>query len=190
MHLAMLLLGQNDLQSADTEAQTAVSLLVPEHSHLDTVTSASPEEKMTALIDLSLVRCASGASQSAIPVLQSALKIAHDTYPQDSVPVGYIDFLLGYAEWKSGDYGDARERMSQGVRELGAEIGWGHPVYLGTLRQYRTFLVETKQPEKARQIAAEIERLDRSTKSFTVALGNAPIVENPSSNLPVPGLAR
>jgi hypothetical protein len=97
MHLAMLLLDQNDLRSGEAEAQSAVSLLVPEYSHL-AVSSASPEENMTALIDLSLVQCASGTSQDAIPGLQWALRIAEDNYPENSVPVGYIDFLFGYAD--------------------------------------------------------------------------------------------
>jgi tetratricopeptide (TPR) repeat protein len=178
MHLAMLLLGQNNLRSAEAEAQTAVSLLVPEYAHLEGASSATPEEKMAALIDLSVVRCASGASQTAIPALQSALNIAQNTYPDDSIPVGYIDFLLGYADWKSGSSTDAGELMNQGIRKLAIGIGWGHPVYLRTLRQYRAFLVETKQRDKVQQISAEIERLDPKN-SLTVASRNVPVQNFP-----------
>ena len=162
MHLAMLLLSQNALNSAETEAETAVSLLVPEYSHLEAVSSATPEEKMTALIDLSLVRCAAGSSRSAVPDLQRALQIAHQNYSENSLPVGYIDFLLGYAYWKSGDSKDAGIQMTAGVHKLAAIIGWGHPAWLTTLQQYRTFLAETKQWGKERQVAAEIEKLDTS----------------------------
>lgn len=171
MHLAMLLLGQNNLRSAEAEAQSAVKLLVPESAHLTTVSAATPEEKMTALIDLSLVRCAAGSSRTAVPDLQRALQIAHENYQENSLPVGYIDYLLGYAYWKSGDLSDANKLMANGVQKLSNAIGWGHPVYLRTLQQYRTFLAETKQWDKAREVAAEIERLDRSKGSFTVASG-------------------
>lgn len=174
MHLAMLLLGQNDLRPAQTEAQTAVSLLLPAASR------ATPEEKMTALIDLSVIQSASGASQNAIPALQHALEIARDNYPDKSIPVGYIDFLLGYANWKSGNARDAGELMSQGVDSLRADLGWGHPQYLGVLRQYRAFLVDTKRPEKVHQITAEIDRLDHSANSFAMASRTAPTAQNPS----------
>lgn len=169
MHLAMLLLGQNKLSSAETEAQSAVNQLVPENSHLGTFSSATPEEKMTALIDRSLVQCASGSCQTAIPSLRAALKIAHKNYSAKSIPVGYTDFLLGYVNWKSGNYISAGKLMRQGTRELAADLGWGHPMYLRTLRQYRAFLLETNQRDKARRVSAEIERLEHSGSAASVA---------------------
>jgi len=171
MHLAMLLLGQHELSAAETEAQTAVNLLVPEYAHQANVSLATPEEKMTALIDLSLVQRASGENQTAIPALESALQIAHQNYPENSLPVGYIEFLLGQTYWKSGDSPDADRLMADGVQKLTTIIGWGHPVYLRTLQQYKAFLVETKQHQKAEQISAEIKRLDRAAGIFTVASG-------------------
>lgn len=173
MHLATLLLERNDLPSAQAEAQTAVSLLVPEYVHAPGKSSATPEEKMTALIDLSVIQSALGASHNAIPALQHALEIAHGSYPEKSIPVGYIDFLLGYANWKSGNTRDAGQLMSQGVDNLRADLGWGHPKYLEVLRQYEAFLVDTRKRDKAQQITAEIDRLDRSPKSLAVASGPA-----------------
>lgn len=178
MHLAMLLLGQNELSEAGEEARSAVSLLVPEYSHLAAVSSATPEEKMMALIGLSLVQCASGPRQNAIPGLQWALQIAHDNYPENSVPVGYIDFLLGYVHWKSGYSKDAGELMSEGVDKLAGDLGWGHPKYVRILRQYRAFLVETKKRDKAQQISAEIERLDHSKDPPIVALGSVAALQD------------
>jgi tetratricopeptide (TPR) repeat protein len=180
MHLAMLLLDQNDLRSAEAEAQSAVSLLVPEYAHLPAASSATPEEKMAALISLALVQCAAPATPAAIPHLQWALQIAHENYPDTSLPVGHIEFLLGYAYWKSGDPKDADEWMSRGVHKLATVIGWGHPAYLRTLRQYRAFLVETKQRDKAQLILAEIERLDHSKHPPIVASGSlAPLQDFP-----------
>jgi len=178
MHLAMLLLGQNELNSAETEAQSAVNLLVPEYAHLAGVSSATPEEKMTALVDLALVQAASGASRTSISALHWALQIAQKNYPDNSFPVGYINFLLGYARWKSGNLNDGGALMSQGVRQLSTQVGWGHPTYLRTLRQYRAFLMETKQRDKIQQISAEIRRLDSSRNSFALASENVTTVQD------------
>lgn len=171
MHVAMLLLGEKELPAAEAEAQTAVALLVPEYSHSADVSSATPEEKMTALIDLAEVQNASGENDNAIPLLRFALQIAHKNYADDSLPVGTIDFLLGQAYWKSGDFKEASVLMSHGVHTLSTEIGWGHPMYLTTLRNYEAFLVATNQRSEAKQVAKEIERLDSSTGTFAVAAG-------------------
>lgn len=172
MHMAMLFLDQNNLRAADAEAHSAVDLLVPEYDHRPAASSATPEEQMAALINLALVRCASGDSQAAAAALQWALQIAHANYPDASLPVGHIEFLLGYARWKGGDAKGADELMSRGVQKLATVIGWGHPTYVRVLRQYMAFLVETKQKEKAKQVSAEIERLDGTRDSFTLSAGN------------------
>lgn len=162
MHLALLLLGEHDLRSAETEANKAVDLLVPEGSPSSVETTATPEEKMTALIDLSLVRCTLNRCSSAVPELQRALNIARANYPDNSVPVGYTEFLLGYVHWKSGDSDGGEELMSKGVHELATQIGWGHPMYLRTLRQYRVFLDETGRASEAGQVSAELSRLEQT----------------------------
>lgn len=172
MHLAMLLLDENNLRTAEAEAQTAVDLLAPEYAHLPGTSSATPEEKMAALINLAIVRCGSGQSQTALPQLQFALQIAHANYADNSLPVGHIEYLLGYAYWKGGDPKDADNLMARGVNTLATQIGWGHPTYLRTLQQYKTFLLETKQHGKAAQVTAEIEKLDNSKNAFTVTAGN------------------
>jgi hypothetical protein len=127
---------------------------------------------MAALISLALVQCAAPATPAAIPHLQWALQIAHENYPDTSLPVGHIEFLLGYAYWKSGDPKDADEWMSRGVYKLATVIGWGHPAYIRTLRQYRAFLVETKQRDKAQLILAQIDKLDHSKHPPIVASGS------------------
>jgi len=177
-HLAMLLLGQNDLHSAEAEAQSAVSLLVPEYTHPSGVSSATPEEKMAALIDLALVQCATGESPDSIRSLGFAMQIARKNYPDTSFPVGYIDFLLGYAYWKDGNLHDAGDLMSQGIQKLATVIGWGHPTYLKTLRQYRAFLVETGQRNKAQQLLVEINKLDHPGGSAAVASRDIAVAHN------------
>jgi tetratricopeptide (TPR) repeat protein len=162
MHLAAVLLRKSEIVSAESEAQMAVSLLAPQQAHPAVQTAATPEEKMTALIDLSLVRCAQQACADAVPVLKRALAIAHDHYLAESVPVGMLDFLLGYALWKSGDLVGADQSMQRGTRELATRLGWGHPTYIRALGQYETFLMQVGRTNEAEQVSTQIATLTRS----------------------------
>jgi len=160
-HLAMLLLGRHENAAAEVEGKIAVSLLVPEQQgHSSRL--ATPEEQMTALIDLSLARCAGQDCAAAIPDLRHALGIAHANYEENSIPVGFLDFLLGYAYWKSGDDESAEGLMRKGTQELSTQLGWGHPTYVKALKQYRNFLRETGHPGEADEIGAKIDKLERS----------------------------
>lgn len=161
-HLAVLLLGKREITSAEAEAQMAVNLLVPEQEHPEVQRVATPEVKMTALIDLSLARCARQNCVAAIPDLKRALAIAHANYVESSIPVGFIEFLLGYALWKSGDNSSADGLMRKGTQELETQLGWGHPTYIQVLRQYRIFLDQTGHTADAEDIAARIAKLERS----------------------------
>lgn len=172
MHLAVLLLGERQTAPAEAEAEMAVTLLVPNKGQV--AAAATPEEKMTALIDLSLAHCARQACTRAIPDLRRALGIAHANYPENSIPVGFLDFLLGYAFWKSGDRDSAEGLMRKGTQELETQLGWGHPTYIQVLRQYRSFLDRTGRTAEAKDIAARIANLERSP-------GFAQIAANPLS---------
>jgi len=162
MHLAVLLLGEQQISSAEAEAETAVGLLVPERQQAAAQVAATPEEKMTALIDLSLAHCARQAYATAIPDLRRALGIAHANYAENSIPVGFLDFLLGYALWKSGDNDSADGLMRKGTQELETQLGWGHPTYVQVLRQYSVFLDQTGHSTEAKDIAARVAKLKRS----------------------------
>ena len=162
MHLAVLLLGEREFPSAEAAAQTAVNLLVPEQKQAAVQVAATPEEKMTALIDLSLTRCARQDCAAAIPDLRRALGIAHANYAENSIPVGFLDFLLGYALWKSGDNDSAEGWMRKGTQELETQLGWGHPTYVQVLRAYSVFLNGTGHTAEAKEITARIAKLERS----------------------------
>jgi tetratricopeptide (TPR) repeat protein len=147
-HLAAVLLAKSDLRAAEAEADSAVNLLVPEVSPA-AIHSAVPEEKMTALINRALARCAGNAFPAALADLQLALTIAHGNYSDDSLPVGYLDSLVGYASWKSGDLPAATASMQKGTHELSTAIGQTHPVYLRALAQYETMRTEAGRTAQA-----------------------------------------
>jgi tetratricopeptide (TPR) repeat protein len=171
MHLGALLLGRRDLPSAEAEAEMAVSLLAPHEVQSPFQAAATPEEKMTALIDLSLVRCARNNCAAAVPDLKRALRLAHTNYTANSIPVGFLDFLLGYALWKIGDSHSAQELMENGTRELETQLGWGHPTYIQALRQYRLFLIQVGHRTDADQVEASIVRLEKG-RDFDRAKSN------------------
>jgi tetratricopeptide (TPR) repeat protein len=162
MHLSVLLLGRRDYSSAEAEAEIAVSLLAPEQAHHAVQTEGSPEEKMTALIDLSLARCARGGCAAAVPDLRRALGIAQVHYEANSIPVGFLDFLLGYALWKSGDFDSAEKLMKNGTQELSTQLGWGHPTYLQALKQYGIFLNQAGHTTEAEEIGARIAKIEKA----------------------------
>ncbi|HWA94608.1 MAG TPA: tetratricopeptide repeat protein [Terracidiphilus sp.] len=157
-HLAVLEFGKRDLGLAETNAAMAVSLLAPEHTSNASANNATPEEQMSALINLALVRCAKRECAEALPVLYRALSIAQSSYSADSIPVGFLDFLTGYAEWKNGDPRRAAEPMRRGTEELGTQLGWGHPTYVAALRQYEHFLKQMGRMNEAAEVATRLEK--------------------------------
>lgn len=164
MHLAALFVSQHQLSAAEAEAGTAVSLLVS-----NPASAATPEQQMTVLIHLALVRCARGHSSAAIPDLQHALTLARASYLPNSVPVGLLDFLLGYAEWKNGDTASAAAHMSTGTQELATQLGWGHPTYVQALHQYKTFLAQTGHANEAHQLEARLSSFNPAHANSSAA---------------------
>jgi hypothetical protein len=151
------------LAGADADAGMAVSLLVPE-SPQDRADGATPEEKMSALVDLSLIRCARGDCASAVPELNRALGIAHANYEANSMPVGFLDFLLGNAYWKNGDARHAPALMKRGIDEMQQALGWGHPTYVAALKQYRNVLAQTGSSAQVEEVNQRIALLEASSK--------------------------
>jgi tetratricopeptide (TPR) repeat protein len=165
MHLAMLSIGKHDMDAAEADAEMAVSVLAPMERRADDSSAATPEEQMAALIDLSLVRCGRGACANAIPTLTRALTIAEANYAHDSVPVGFSHFLLGYANWKSGNETAAAELMKAGTAEMESQLGWGHPTYIAALKKYEGFLKQNGQGAAALEVGARIAGLEKGRRA-------------------------
>ena len=93
MHLTMLSLGRHNLANAANYAELAADRLVPERTGHAAEKVATPEEKMTALIYLSLVRCAQRDCAQAIPELRAASGIAQASYGAGGLPVARAEDL-------------------------------------------------------------------------------------------------
>ncbi|HEY4358044.1 MAG TPA: tetratricopeptide repeat protein [Acidobacteriaceae bacterium] len=156
MHLAMLALGRHELASASRYADMAVNRLVPEREHLGATGPATPEEKMTALVYISLVRFAQGNYRDAMPEIRLARTLAQESHGEGSFPDAFLEFLLGKAYWKTGDDARAEELMRAGVNGVESELGWGHATYVSMLQEYETFLKERGRMAEAAEI--EVKR--------------------------------
>jgi tetratricopeptide (TPR) repeat protein len=158
MHLAMLSLGRHDAAAALRYAQLAKQRLVDAKSQ--TSLAASPEEKMTALVDLSLALCAEGRCARALAPLEQAHRIAvDDASVSGDFPAGYVDFLLGYVHWQVGDTAQAAGLMKRGTAAMESQLGFGHPTYFAALTQYRAFLEQTGDLAGAAAVRARLARL-------------------------------
>lgn len=165
MHLALVAYGKHDMRGAETNAELAVSLLVPEHAVGAGADAATSQEKMSALIDLALIRCAEAQCDVAKHHLARALELATANYQPNSVPVGFLQFLLGYTQTRSGDLEGGMRLMKIGIDEMKTQMGWGHPTYVAALKEYRVVLVRTGNGEEATRVEESIAKLERSSGS-------------------------
>lgn len=150
MHLAMLSLGRHDISAAAHYGQLATQRL------LNPSTPSAPEEQMTALIDLALVRCAQNLPSAAIPLLKNAHRIAQTTGPADGLPAAFTEFLLGYANWRDGNLRAAATLMKSGAARLQSQLGPQHPTYISAMTQYATFLDQTHHTAEAAELRAHL----------------------------------
>lgn len=173
MHLSLVAYGKHDLRGAETDAEMAVSLLAPEHASEASAAGATPEEKMSALIDIALIQCAQGECGSAPHNLERALELAGTDYSSKSVPIGFLHFLLGYVHTKNGDTRGGLTLMKTGIDEMKIPMGWGHPTYIAALKEYGAVLAATGHNDEAAEIEENVVRLARSSRSpgSSVALG-------------------
>jgi tetratricopeptide (TPR) repeat protein len=162
MHLALVAYGKHDMRGAETDAEMAVSLLAPEHESEPRAESVTPEEKMSALIDLALIRCSGGGCDAAIHDLNRALELAVGNYPSNSVPVGFVHFLLGYAHARNGDVQGGAELMKTGIDEMKTQMGWGHPTFVAALKEYRAVLMREGRGAEAGEVEESVVKLGGS----------------------------
>ena len=161
-HLSTLSLDQGHVSDAAMYAKWAVDQLLSVKNDDGKQKIATPEQKMSALIALSLARCKQGMCGDALAALQRARDIADSSYQTGSFPVSYIDFLTGYAQWKTGNAELAAELMRRGTAGMQAELGWGHPTYLAAVKQYALFLKQTARRAEASEVKRIINQIQKS----------------------------
>ncbi|MEI9979303.1 MAG: hypothetical protein WDN23_09920 [Edaphobacter sp.] len=151
--LAALSLARHQYGKARDFAQRAVTGFVENKS----------AERYSAIFSrytLALADCHLKDYASAIPLLASAIDEARATRQAGDLPIGFGEFLLGYALWKSEDSSAANGHLQEGVATMRGQLGWGHPAYLKMLGYYSQFLRESRQVEAANDVQRQIRRAE------------------------------
>lgn len=148
--LAALSVAQQKYEKARDYAQQAVAELAVDPNAL-------PFDLITARYVLALSYCHLKQYAQAIPLLTSAV-VGAKTKQQSPLTLGFGEFLLGYAYWRSGDPTSANGHLEDGIASMRSQLGWGHPSYLRALEYYAQFLRETRRVEMAEATEREIRR--------------------------------
>ena len=151
--LAALSLAQHKYEKARDFAQQAVAEFAANEG-------PEPFDAISARYTLALAYCHLKDYGSAIPLLTSTVDEAKVKLRGQTLPIGFGEFLLGYALWKSGDSSSASGHLEAAVAGVGERLGWGHPVYLRVLGYYSQFLRETRQVEAAKDVERQIRRAE------------------------------
>jgi tetratricopeptide (TPR) repeat protein len=118
---------------------------------------AQPFDLITARYALALAYCHLKEYAQAIPLLTRATEDGKAKM-QSPLTLGFGEFLLGYAYWRSGDPTSASGHLEEGIARMRSQLGWGHPSYLRALEYYAQFLRETRRVEMADAAEREIRR--------------------------------
>lgn len=167
--LAGLLLAQHKFDKAKDFAQKAAEEFMANDQ-------ANPSDRASSRYALAMALCWLKDCPSAVPLLKAAVSDAKVTMSAHDWPVGYGEFLLGFAYWKSGDIQNAGIEMQTGVADMREQLGWGHPSYLAVLRLYDKYLHETRNVEVANEVERQIHQAEAvvdvgSLQSGQTALG-------------------
>ena len=151
--LAQIYLQQRQYKKAEEFAQKAMDVFGHD-SRID------PVDRIGVEFTIARALCANRECGRAIPILNDTIELAKATFGDDAVPVGYGYYLLGYSYWKAGDPAAAAEWMHRGTTQMKGVLGWGHPIYLDSLKQYATFLRERGQMVAALAVDHEVHQAE------------------------------
>lgn len=161
-NLAVLYLGLGQFEQSRDFAQKAASEFFSDKQ-------ADVTYRLAALFTLSQATCGIKDCQSAIPALQDAIALAKRTFQPNDIALGVGYFLLGYADWRSGNLPDASDNMKQGISIMDHQFGWGHPAYLAAMKKYDEFLRENHHEEEAKTVESRIQQINSVVDVRTLA---------------------
>ena len=121
---------------------------------------ASALDRVTVRSVLSEALCSLKDCASAIPLLKAAISEARTALQPTDFVIGLCDYLLGDAYWKTGNILAAEEYLERGTTQMRAQLGWGHPVYLNSLKHYALFLRDNQRMEAANVLERQIRQAE------------------------------
>jgi tetratricopeptide (TPR) repeat protein len=151
--LAALYLAQHKFEKAKDAAERSLHEVIT-NGRADNV------DRTYGRYVYSMALCSTNNCPQAISVLKDAVADAKATMQPADFPIGYGEFFLGFAYWRSGDSASAAQYMGEGTTLMKEQLGWGHPIYLSALGRYAQFLRESQRGEEAKVIQREIQRAE------------------------------
>jgi tetratricopeptide (TPR) repeat protein len=164
--LAALYLAKNKADKARDFAQEALA-------EFEANRSAAPFDRVSARYTLALAFCSTKNCPAAIPVMKDAIEEARANLQPKEFPIGFGEFILGYAYWKSGNMGDAGLYLRRGTAAMAELLGWGHPSYVAALRKYAQYLREDKDMEAANVVERQIRQVEAVVDVHSIQSGQA-----------------
>jgi tetratricopeptide (TPR) repeat protein len=152
VHFANLYLGEHKYEQSHALAVRALAGF-EQNPHADTL------DKSSAMIAMSLALCSENHCSEAVPTLETLVGLTRRNYADNSLPVGFAFFLLGYADRKNHDLALADVYMKRGIDGMKESMGWGHPMFVQALLQYSRLLRETGRADAAREVEAKASKL-------------------------------
>lgn len=159
--LAALSLAQHKFAKARDYAQQALGEFTADGR-------AIAVDKLSVRYALAMALCYLKDCASAIPQLKDAIDEAKAMLHPGDFSIGFGNFLLGYAYWKSGNMQDAGPQFREGTAAISEQLGWGHPAYLAALRLYVKFLKENKQKDAASAVELRIRQAESVVDVHTI----------------------
>ena len=171
--LAMIYIKEQKFKKALDYAQRAM-VVIGDNPRVDSA------DRVAIRPSLGSALCEAHDYVRAIPMLKDALAVARSSFGPDSVSAAIASYILGYAYWQSGDMVDASTWMQQGTAGMKPDLGWGHPVYVDSMRQYARFLRAWGQLEAATNVEREVRQADAVVDARTLALRSSSLASKPS----------
>jgi MalT-like TPR region len=145
VRFANLYLGEHKYEKSRTLAAKALASFAKDE-HADT------PDKSAAMIAMSLALCRQNRCGEAVPTLEALVALTRRCYADDSLPVGFALFLLGYANRANHNLVLADAYIKRGIDAMTQSLGWGHPMFLQALVQYSRLLRETDRIDSAQKL--------------------------------------
>lgn len=150
-HLATLSMREHRDQNALDYAERAVA-------QLEAGSRTGSDDEINARFVLGLALCRLRRYSEAELTMQKTMEIVKQSYRVEEFPAGFGAFLLGYVDWKAGNWEVARNLMQDGEAVVEKQLGLQHPVTLSVLNQYERFLLSTHQKNAAHAIDRHLKQ--------------------------------
>src|SRR5579862_4989471 len=138
-----------DIYTQERKYKKALEYAQKSYDVLANHTDIKPTNHIAVLQTMAFALCNTGRCGKGVQIMEQVVEESKLAFGADSVSAAAQGFELGYLYWKNGDNVDASEWMARCLKREQADLSWGAPLYVNSMRQYDQFLHQTGQREEA-----------------------------------------